>query len=198
MSDTAIVSPFPTVGHLYLLVAGILLGILLGPAVLGRAAPATYNAWFLGGGEDAATLRREEAAVEAQLNVLRGVAGVTEVAEQALVQREAQRIAPLKLRVPTAEEARERAVRGWLGALVAAVVLICMAEALVSPDVRGGGSVRLPRALGGLITARYALLALWIAIGLARPDLLLDLPWLLVALLVGVAAASALVPLGRR
>ena len=38
--------PLPEVRHVYLLAAGILLGVLLGPAVFGRVFPPQYDAWF--------------------------------------------------------------------------------------------------------------------------------------------------------
>lgn len=73
-----------------------------------------------------------------------------------------------------------------------------MIESLVSPDPSGDTPMRISPALGRLITARYALAALWIAIVLAQPALLKQLPVLFVALLLAVALAAALIPLGTR
>lgn len=123
---------------------------------------------------------------------------MTDVAKDELVSRETQRLAPLKAQVQAAQAERERAVRGWLAAIVAALVVLAVAEPLIMPPARVGERVAVPPALAGLVTARYALLALWVAVVVAKPSILTGLPWLLAVLLVVVAAAAAVAPLGRR
>lgn len=196
-NETVLPVPYATAGHLYLLVAGVLLGVALGPAVLGRLAPQTYDAWFVGGGEAAAQVVREEAGLTKQVELLRGI-GVTAVAEEELLARETERIAPLKAQAEISRAERDRAVGGWLLSIVAALALLAVAEPLVMPEPREGGRVEVPRAMGGLVTARYALLAVWVMIAVAKPGILLQLPWPLVGTFIAVAAAAALVPLGRR
>lgn len=178
----------PTPAHLYVLVAGIFLGIALSPAILGRLSPATYDGLFLGGGEAAAELRREEAALQAHAELLQG-AGATGVAAEELMLRETERLAPLRVQVDLATREREATVRGWIFALVAALAGVMVAETLLSPNTR-----RLP----GLVTARYALLALLVALAIAKPALFGQIPLILAGGLFVVALAAAWVPLRRR
>jgi len=60
--DTLTLWPLPDVKHVYLLAAGIFLGVMLGPAVLGRVMPAQYEQWFNAGGD---TTQLDQAHAEA-------------------------------------------------------------------------------------------------------------------------------------
>lgn len=190
------VNPFPDVGGLYLLVAGIVLGVLLGPAVLGRVAPSIYQDVFVGGGEIAKELIESQAETQRQLEALEAT-GVTDVALPEQVMAREQQLVLLKAQLDQAQRDRLGELIGWTGALMLAVIAVMMIESLVSPDVSAGKTMKVPPALGRLITARYALAALWITIVLAQPALLKQLPILFVGLLVVVALAAALVPLGK-
>lgn len=191
----ACVNPFPDVGGLYLLVAGIMLGVLLGPAILGRVSPSIYQDVFVGGTGFAQQIDEAQAKNDQQLEALTDI-GVTEAAipEQALAGE--QPLIYLKAQLEQAQRQRLGELTGWTSALMLAVIAVMLIESLVSPDVSAGKAMKVPPALGRLVTARYALAALWIAIVLAQPTLLKQLPILFVALLIVVALAAALVPLG--
>ncbi len=193
----ACVNPFPDVGGVYLLVAGIILGVLLGPALLGRVAPSIYQDVFVGGTDFTQQINEAQAESDRQLEALTDI-GVTEAAipEQALLGD--QSLIYLKAQREQAQRQRLGELTGWTSALMLAVIAVMLIESLVSPDVSAGKTMKVPSALGRLVTARYALAALWVAIVLAQPALLKQLPILFVALLVVVALAAALVPLGKK
>lgn len=195
-ASPACVNPFPDVGGLYLLVAGIILGVLLGPAVLGRVAPTLYQDVFVGGGEYIRQLTEQQAETTRQLETLEDI-GVTDAALPEQVLGREQQLVLLKAQLGQAQRDRLSELTGWTSALMLAVIAVMMIESLVSPDVSADKAMRVPPSLGRLVTARYALAALWIAIVLAQPALLKQLPILFVGLLVVVALASALVPLGK-
>jgi len=191
------VNPFPDLGGLYLLVAGIVLGVLLGPAVLGRLAPSIYEDAFVGGGQIARQLAEDRAQTEKRLGVLEDI-GVTDAAipEQALQRQQHQIV--LRAQLQKAQQEHRASLTGWTTALMLAVIALMMLESVLSPDSQNTGTVKVSPALGGLVTARYALCALWIAIMLAQPRLLAQLPILFAGLLIAVALAVALVPLGPK
>jgi hypothetical protein len=196
-TPAAYISPFPDAGGLYLLVAGIVLGVLLGPAVMGRVLPGVYQDVFVGGADIARQLNEQQTQNDEQLKRLTDT-GVTEAAidEQGLML--GQQVAVLRAQLDEAQRARLDALRGWTSALVLAVIAVMMIEALVSPDVKAGAAARVSPTLGRLVTARYALVALWIAVVLAQPRLLTQLPIVFAALLILVALGAALVPLGKK
>ncbi len=189
------VSPFPDLGGLYLLVAGIVLGVLLGPAVLGRLAPSVYEDAFVGGADIARQLAEDRAQTLQQLDALEAI-GVTDAAipEQAL-QAQQQEVV-LLAQLQQAQHEHLASLTGWTTALMLAVIAVMMLESLFSPETQNAGAFEVSPALGRLVTARYALCALWIAIMLAQPKLLAQLPIVFAGLLIAVALAVALVPLG--
>lgn len=52
-NNTVTLWPLPEIKHVYLLAAGIVLGVLLGPAVMGSVFPKPYEQWLGGGGDNA-------------------------------------------------------------------------------------------------------------------------------------------------
>jgi hypothetical protein len=187
------VSPFPGLGGLYLLIAGIILGVLLGPAVLGRLAPSIYEDAFVGGTQQRQELFENKTQIEAQAQTLLEI-GVTDAAiPEHLLQIKQQEIA---WRV--AIQQHLNTLVGWTTALMLAVIAVMMLESLMSPDTQAKNTFEVSPALGRLATARYALSALWIAIMLAQPKLLTQLPIAFAGLLVLVSLAAALVPLGPK
>lgn len=196
------VNPFPDVGGVYLLVAGIVLGVLLGPAVLGRLAPGVYRDVFVGGAKYVQQLEAQQAQTDEQLQTLEQT-GVTDTAIQEQLALREQQAVVLKAELQQAQQQRLTDLTGWAGALMLAVIAVMLLEAFLGPDLRPGrsltqGTVRVTPVLGRLITARYALAALWIALVLARPALIKQLPILFTALLIVVALGAAMIPLGKK
>ena len=196
-SQAIVASPFADARHLYLIGVGLLLGILLGPAVLGRVAPDTYAAWFTGAGEAAAEVRAFDADTAEGLQRL-AATGVTDIAiEEYLAERAAElQASPAFARATIEAKLHEQAWAGRLLALVLAVVVVMVLEAWVGPTPRNGRASVSP-ALGRLVTIRYALIALWLMLALASPGTLLDTPWVFVATLLVIAMVVGLVPLGK-
>lgn len=182
---------------MYLLVAGIVLGVLLGPAVLGRALPGVYRDTFVGGGDLAKQIDEQQAESDARLQALTET-GVTEAAidEQGLLL--GQQVAVLRAQMEQAQRDKLNELSGWAAALMLAVIAVMMIESLVSPEISEGGKAPVSPVLGRLITARYALAAMWIALMLAQPKLLAQLPIVFLALVIVVALGSALLPLGKK
>ncbi len=188
------ISPFPSLGGLYMIVAGIVLGVLLSQAVLGRFAPSIYEDAFVGGAEQREMLDANQATLKQQAQTLEEI-GVTDAAiPEHLLQIKQQEIA-----WQVAKEQHLTTLAGWTTSLMLAVIAVMIIESLMSPDTSdttGSGRLIVSPALGRLITARYALCAVWIAITIAQPRLVEHLPIVFAGLLVVVAVAAALVPLG--
>ncbi len=192
--------PFPSWRDLYLVIAGVLLGLLMGPAVLGRVAPGAYDAMWTGptARNLARTLQESDAAVSQELERMRGT-GVTEAAIEEHRTERRRDLAPLHRAV---EQARDQRAAGLSLAVWLVLALVMVAETLQSPQPRSDRAVAVRPAAGRLITIRYALLALWLAILLARPTLFEPLRQpgmvVLIVLMIVVALVAGFVPLGPR
>lgn len=191
--------PFPDHRDLYMLAAGVALGLLLSSAILGQFAPDAYDAIFIGGSEQAAQLEQLLGEQEHALRLLRET-GVTAAAADELALEHERQAAPLRaqLQLVRAEHANWLAAR--MNALIIALAVVLVVEVLVGPQ-RGtaGRDVSVVRpAVHRLVSVRYALLALWIAIAIARPTSLRDVPLLFTAMVIVVALAAGLVPLGKQ
>jgi hypothetical protein len=179
-----------------MLVGGLLLGVLLGPAVLGRLAPETYERVFVGGGELARQLEAEQAITEKQLRALEQTGATDAAIPEQLMGRQSQQ-AVLLAQLQQAQQQRLGEWSGWATAIVLAMIAMMMLESLVGPDLRSKGPVEVSPALGRLVTSRYALTGLWLAVVIAQPKLLAQLPVVFAGLLIVVAAGSALMPMGK-
>jgi len=170
--------------NLYILVAGVFLGMLAGPGVFGRIAPDAYQQWFPDWRHAQARLlafEREQGGIMQRL-------ADTGVSETALLEYDQVETAADR-RELLDELARGRARLGMLHALVAAVVAIVVLEALTQP----GAAIHQK-----LATGRYAILAGWIALVLAQPHILAEVPMAFTGMLVLFVLIASLTPLGRR
>lgn len=180
---------------MYLLVAGIFLGVLMGPAVLGRLSPSIYENTFVGGAELTEQIAQSQAQSRLNIQSLEQ-AGVTDAAIPEQLVLGQNRLVVLQAQLQQAQQQRLTELTGWTTAMMLAVVALMMLEALVSPDTSIDRPTQVAPALGRLITARYALTALWLAVMIAQPKLLAQLPIVFTGLLIVVALVAALVPLG--
>ena len=193
----ATLSPFPDHRDLYLIIAGVVLGVLMGGAVLGNIAPSLYQRLFVGGQDALSQLQQRRAEQADKLKRLRG----TDVSQTRLNERIAafeRELVPLKGRYEKAVREHEQWLAGRMTALVLALAGVMVLEVLAGPQLGAGRRVTVPRALNRLITIRYALIALWLALVIAQPRLLSQLPVLFTAMVLAVALIVAFIPLGRR
>jgi hypothetical protein len=191
-----VVSPLPDHRHLYLLVAGVLIGILLSPAVAGRVLPQGWQTWFFGGAE-----------IEQRLEQIRDEAGQQiERLDEADANRETvqERVAENNHRIADARRRlvahRDRTAARYLLSLTLALGVVMVLEAVLAPPLQPGNQSRaaVSPAFGRLITVRYALLAVWVALLLMRPSLLGLGTLGFAAAVLAVALLLGLVPLRFR
>ncbi len=172
---------------LYLLIVGIVLGILLGPAVLGRVSNGLYQKLMVAGAAQQQALDQFDSDTVTKLKNLAST-GVTPVAVDELARKRKAERKPLEQALQGAQftqEARNAAV-------LLAILALMVFEAMLDPaSIRG-----LARWRGQLATARYALMALWLALLLADPTALEHVNILFVVLLVALGLGVALAPLG--
>ena len=210
-------SPSPRLLHLYPLLIGVVAGVLLGPAVLGRVSPETYRSLFQGGRDAAAEVleyQRETTQKEEALRNIFGMSGgqdsSVDAALSSLRLNRGGGEADLRLAVTEAENRRLAAVRGWMIGLILAVAGVMVVESVVDPSITKKRADAPPDSdappegeeatesnqptavFAALVTARYLLLAMWIAIAFAQPAVLSG-PWQAVGGLavVGVAIVVA-------
>lgn len=177
----------PDGSHIYLLVAGILLGVLLGPGVLGRIAPRTYERVFIGGDQARQALALAEAEFNAAARRLTEV-GVTPTALAELEQQTRPRLAVMQAQVEQAQAEHGQRLAGLLTSLIVALGAMMVLEALPGP-----GSAARPAMLIG----RYALLGVWTAGALARPTLWRSISPTVVVIAVLAVLALTLLPPGK-
>lgn len=165
-------------GNLIVLVSGVLLGVALGPWVLGRIQPDTYARLF----PDRAAAQQALIEFEAGALHLRTSLESTGATPVAVQEFDAQQ-QPLRLSLhQQLTNARRAGYR--LHALMLALLGVMAVEFALG-------------AHPGLATARAALAALWLALLLAQPTMLRDISLPLAGLALVIALAAALVPLRR-
>lgn len=210
-----------------MLVAGVVLGVLLGPAVLGRLAPPQYDTMFVGSGDttalDAAQadlddfLTNEERRQEKINDIIAQYELVGSDDDSIAIAKEEQLFA-LTNQFADEEQAlrdamvsamgevsvRQQAYRdkllGMSTVMLLLIVVLLAAEAILSPqrDEIEAGKTRLPPALSRLITVRYGLAAGWLMLMLAQPVWLRGIDPIFGGLLLVVVLVAGLVPLGKR
>lgn len=159
---------------LYLLVAGVVLGVCLGPAVFGRLMPDTYLTVFPN--PEPAALRLKE------MDSHRMRLALTGVTESALIEFDAQHAGERRKQAMLAQAPQRHA--GRMHAIILALLAIMAMDAITSHATR-----RM------LASARYALTATWLAMLLAYPPALAHIPLTLTMLAILVAIAASVTPL---
>lgn len=207
-----------------MLVAGVVLGILLGPAVLGRVAPQVYTPLFVDGGQTAEVQAAQEAirAFEGenfahQLRIqaiIEQYAAVADAGDSAMIGRDEQIRELNDARAADRDQLDQQLeaahalvmgrhldkLSGMATAMLLMVVVLFAAESILSPqrDEVSAGRAELSPLLSRLVTVRYALAAGWLMVMLAQPVWLRGIdPWF-GGLLLLVVLIAGLVPLGRR
>jgi len=213
--------------HLYMLVAGMVLGIAFGPAVLGKAAPSLYDKLFVGTGnttelDQAQTqldlFRNDDSTRQERIaNVLKqgeflgeggdtanlDVIAQTQALEAEFRQDEFNLLAQVEFaREPITQrrEAHTEKLGGLATLLLLLTVVVMLAEPILAPsrhDLNEAGRAEVPAALPRLITLRYALVAGWVTLALAKPVWLLSIDPVFAIILAAVVGVAAFVPLGR-
>lgn len=179
MNNTYPFSVPPNHRDLYVIVAGILLGVILGPAVMGRVLPEQYKQWFVVPvvePADPGKIAQQLAAISAT--------GATHEA----VQEKLQELEEEAYRKKTAAESQAHQIHGRAPALILAALVMMVLESLLP----AGSALR-----GRLVMVRYGLIALWLALLMAQPAQLRSLPMAFTASLVVVSLLAALLPLPR-
>lgn len=210
-----------------MLVAGVVLGVLLGPAVLGRFAPQVYDQMFIGSGD-----LTELDQAQTELDDFLGNADTRQaIIDQVIKQYEAfseedtsiktardeqlmeinNRFADeqqaLQSNVDTAripilanQQAHRQKLQGMVTMMLLLIVLILVAEAILSPqrDELEEGKTTLPPALSRLITIRYGLAAGWLLLMLAQPVWLKGIDLTFGVLLLVIVLLAGLMPLGKK
>ena len=186
MSRNGSSSLSPSPRDVYVLTVGLLAGLVLGPGVLGWVHAGSYDRLFVGVGSALHEQLRESATTYAVSRDRLAATGVTGEALDELEQQHLAEVQPIAAEIAGRYEARLALLRSIMSATVIAVLAVMVIEAVVTPSRQAG-----------LATARYALLAVWVAVALAQPRLVADLPVVLTAGLIVVALAAGLMPLGR-
>lgn len=185
------IPPFATASHAYLIVAGILLGVLAGPAVLGRLAPAAHRAMF--DGPDVAAIEAERDASETRF--FEDVEGL-DVTKQYVEDQIAQIRAVADAKIEDGRRRQIERVAVLSAALLLGLVVTMLLESVLAPEPDRQGRAVVPPTLGRLITVRYALAGLMVAVLLASPVVLWAMPLVFAGLVIVVALGAGLVPLG--
>jgi len=171
----------------------VLLGLALSPAVLGNLAPELRDRLF-GAEQPLASIRAAFDDESARQIEQLGATGVTEVAVQEHLR---QRQQDWLHQVAAFQLALDRRATGLIFALLAALAVVMTLEAWLGPqpDAAGRGVVR--PAYRRLVTVRYALLAMIVALALARPGVLGVTSLPLIIATITLALLAGLIPLGK-
>ncbi len=210
-----------------MLVAGVVLGVVLGPAVLGNLAPHLYDPMFVGSGDTEELDKAREALdrfandadtrqaiIDEKIAEYDNLFGRGDSLDEAredhvidLTNRFADEqdrlennIALARVPVLASRQAHREKLSGMATAMLLLIVILLAVEAILSPqrDEIEQGRADLPPALSRLITVRYALAAGWLMLMLAQPVWLKGVDPVFGGLLLVVVLLAGLIPLGRR
>jgi|GEM_PF-3368140 len=186
---------------MYLLIAGLILGLILSPWIMGRFMDdVSYQRWYMGGGE-AVTAYNEfmkthvidtRAKDNELLDRLKSTGVTKEAVDEmrAKLQDEARaQWQPYYDAAAVEREAHAAWQRGFMVSLVAAMIVLMLME----PVFELAGSMATVRRR--LVTGRYGLIAVWIVYALAKPHALTGIPWAFAMLAVLVIVVATLLPL---
>lgn len=179
-------------GEAILLLIGLCAGVLLGPAVLGKCCPKTYEHWFVGGWEAQNSLVELEEQIAQRRKRLAEIGATAAALEEIDSETQHQRAELIKKR----DQAQQEHLRSWANrgnALVVTIAMVMLLEAIAGMTRAEGGAAKARK----LATARYALMAVWIALVVALPSVLLGVSWVFVALLLAFSTLIAVMPLSR-
>ncbi len=96
------------------------------------------------------------------------------------------------------ERERDRRAAGISMAVILALIIAMVLESLYSPKLDQDATVaEISPVIGRLVTVRYALMAMWIAVVLARPSLIHTASVTFGVLLIGFTFVFGLLPLGK-
>ena len=182
--DSGSAQAMPNQRDLWLIIAGVFVGVLLGPHILGRGAPGLYDLLFLTGDiglSDVEQSSSPELPPEIFLHDEDVSDGeIRQAVVNALTRQQDNRQEKI--------DGHLARLQGCLSALIVTVVVIMMAEALISCF----------QVLNLLRIVRYALLAVWIAITLGQPRLLSHFSIAFVLSLMLICLVAGCLPLPRR
>ncbi len=215
----------PDQRHLYMLVAGVLLGVLLGPAVLGRLSAPLYDQMFLGSGDttEFEAAQAEFASfiegdnTEERINNITQQAASLDEGDTAYLSAQEQIVAitngfadeqaRLETNIEAAlgrigdrQQGHRDKLQGMATMMLLLIVIILAAESILSPqrDELEAGKTTLPPALSRLITIRYGLAAGWLMLMLAQPVWLKGIDVTFGGLLLAIVLLAGLMPLGKQ
>ena len=194
---------------LYLLVVGLALGLLLSQYGLGWFAPDTYEKWFMDGQEariryEAAIQDLDQKVKDKKIELAKEAKRLGEISDTAVKAQEGREkseltkiyhaaepnLVNLREERRFAQQEQAKRHRAWLNGLILVLVISMIGHALIEPGAEGMAHVLRSR----LTTMRYALMAGWIALFMAKPDPLESVPVAFVLMLGVVIFAAAMAP----
>lgn len=180
---------------LYVIVVGVVLGLLLGPAVLGRLSPDVYDRMLVdlnaGQVEMQAAL---QAQIDQRLKRLEATGSTGVAQEQITAELTAAAAAAENQRLDGINDRLDQRV-GWLLGLMVIAGLVMVGETLIEPQAASSG---IQRIRDRLVSSRYALLSLSLAIMLAQPALLRRLPFSFIGVGAAIVLVAVIVPWPKR
>lgn len=187
-------NPFPDHRDLYVLIVGLVLGVLCSGAVLGNLAPSVYRQIFEGVNQEQIEEGMEaHAQLQADvMNLLQTDVSSVEI-ERHLREARQDESNPITI-IQESVEARAAQFAGLLAALVLGIILIMAIETQVTPLPQDQRQEIKP-AVGRLKNIRYVFTAIALALIIAHPTLMKSIPWLFLVAVIVVALVVGLIPL---
>jgi len=180
----------------WILGAGVLLGMLLGPAVLGKLSPTAYQRLFIGSGDRIAELLKDLDQIKVQEQRIVFLAAETDVTpiavEEMIAAIETHRF---WINSSLAAEQHWQSIALLLYLLVTLVVLMAF-ESVMRVSQAKQSKVWLP-IQSRLTLARYVVVALVLALVIARPSLLAQIDWAIMAIILLVLGILLCIPTGK-